>query len=198
MSYPLRGAEDGPDEKFESSRGDMGRSVRASGFAPARREHYASTAGEARATLRYWPIVLVDLGESLDDLGVDRVIDAMESAYSRGESFIVLVDATRMASPPNTTHRLRLAHYGAQNEHRSRRYSAGTAYAISNALVRGALNAMQWVFRPPTPSDCLGDRHEAADWCVRALDDAGVDAKEAAYRLRCDTNLGREFEEGDR
>lgn len=175
--------------------GEEARPQRVSGFAPARRRRLGSDHGGVRGTLRYWPLVLVEFGESIDDAGVERVIEVMEAAYSRRETFIVIIDASQMIRPPGTTHRLRLAQYGAQNEHRSRRYSEGTAYAITSGLVRGALNAMLWVFRPPTATECLLGRHQAVDWCIRTLEGAGIDAKEEAYQLRRDTTLGREFDE---
>lgn len=194
MSHRVRRVEDGQREEELAGSSRRG-SERPSGFAPARRRPKSWGAATASGTLRYWPLVIVELREGLDDAGVDRVIETMEAAYARKETFIVIVDASAMSRPPNTTQRRRLAAYGAANEHRSRRYAEGTAYAITSGLVRGALTAMQWIFRPPTASINLASRHEAVDWCVGTLEDAGVDAKRAGYELLRDTNLGREFAE---
>lgn len=195
MSHPVRRVEDDQVE-VERSRDRRSPSERPSGFAPACRRSESGGAASASGTLYYWPLVLVELRENLDDEGVDRVIETMEAAYARKETFIVIVDASALSRPPNTTQRQRLAAYGAANEHRSIRYAEGTAYAITSGLVRGALTAMQWIFRPPTASMNLKSRHEAVDWCVNTLEGAGVDAKRVGYELLRDTNLGREFGEG--
>ncbi len=146
-------------------------------------------------SLRFWPIVLIELPRVIDDAGVDEVIATIESAFARREPFLVLADTGHMRRPPSPTQRRRLAAFAEQNAHRTVRYARGTAYVITNSLLHGAVNALHWLFRPPTAMNRFRSRAGAVSWSVESLAASGIDAGRVGRLLMRASRLNNEFAE---
>lgn len=146
-------------------------------------------------TLHYWPLVLIEMPRIIDDAGIHEVTSAMEVCFARQEPFVVIGDTGNMRRPPSATQRRAIAEFAKANAGSTRRFAVGTAYVVTNTVIRGALDALNWIFRPTTPAARFRTRTQAIDWCVKILEEGGIDGRHAAAQLFRDGQLNREFAE---
>jgi hypothetical protein len=60
----------------------------------------------------------------------------------------------------------------------------GSATLARDALSRGALTAVLWLFKPVSPHQVVASPEEGVDWCMAKLQAAGVPLPRSAAGLR--------------
>jgi hypothetical protein len=99
-----------------------------------------------------------------------------DEALARGERFACIIDSDGMASIPPAHERKKIVAW--MNEPafqtRQKQFNVGSATIIRSAAARGCLTAITWVWTPPTPQYYPGTIREAAEWCIRKLEEADV------------------------
>lgn len=121
-----------------------------------------------------WPLFITVLPPSSDLHDIEVYIGEVNQLYKRRERFATLVDATPMASIPGATERRRLADWQNETVELIKRYNVFTATVLSSSMVRGALTAMNWVFRPPNEQVVVGTFEEGYVRCVDRLVAGGL------------------------
>lgn len=127
------------------------------------------------------PIVVRDLGNVLmvtfygqaADEQYKAHLDTMDAVLERnsrqlGKRWGVIIDATRWLRS-NANQRKMHADWMKKHEQMMRQRSAGVAFAIDNAFVRGGLTAVLWLAPLPCPHTIVPDLAEALAWVEKQL-----------------------------
>jgi hypothetical protein len=152
-------------------------------------------AGEGRPEIfdDAWPIVVIACPEALADDSVADLARAFDRIFTRREKFALVVDTLRTRHIPGAHWRKAMAEWMNDEGFRSKqiRYNVGSANVLRSAPVRGALTALNWLWKPPTPQAYPADLLEAVDWCIARLADHQVAPSLAAmsYRARLEAGL---------
>ncbi len=120
----------------------------------------------------------------MDDAVLDRVFEAFERVFERRAKFACIIDLSEASVLPGARERRRVADWLERIAARQKLYNLGSAHVIRSVAVRGALTAVHWMFRPPTPQAYFAEPHEAFDWCVERLRAEGVAISPESMALR--------------
>lgn len=121
-----------------------------------------------------WPLLVVRFTGTSTDAEFDGYLARLGSFVARRQDFALILDASRAgATPP--LHRKKQAEFMAREEVRLRKHSAGTAFVITSALVRGALTAIFWLQPMPSEHTIASTYEEAEQWAVQQLRRRGVE-----------------------
>jgi hypothetical protein len=105
--------------------------------------------------------------------------------FARGERY-ALISASPRDAVFGAKHRKQVADWS--NSSRVRQKSAelciGSATLARDALSRGALTAVLWLFKPASPHEVVATPEEGVDWCIAKLRAAGVALPRSAAGLR--------------
>lgn len=119
---------------------------------------------------------------SLEDLAV--FTSAIDALYARGGRFSTLVDSRAIATVPDAAVRKRLADWQNDTRHQIQKHNVFTATVTDSALVRGAMTAIHWVFRPPNEQVMVATYPEGFRRCIAALEADGVVFPPALSKVR--------------
>lgn len=133
---------------------------------------------------RYFPLILVTLGEELTDDDYKRLFDQWEMVLGRKEKFAALTDARRVKERAPPKQRALIAEWTKQIEPRVVAYSVGHATVIESGIIRGALTAIEWLHKPKVPSAYCPTLQEGVDYVIERLRAAGVPISEALRGYR--------------
>ena len=120
-------------------------------------------------TTDYWPLFVTLVPPQFSLADVDDYIAEVNALYERRERFATLVETSATATTPGAAERKRLADWQNETVDRIRAYNVFTATIIRSPLIRGAMTAMNWVFRPPNDQVVVGSFEEAFDLCIAKL-----------------------------
>ncbi|MCA9533923.1 MAG: hypothetical protein KC593_09595 [Myxococcales bacterium] len=121
-----------------------------------------------------WPLVVMDAPPRLTSAGITTLIRSVNELYARRERFATLVDTARVEHMPTAAERRMLSEWQTETVDLIRRYNVCTATVVSNPLVRGAMIAMNWIFRPPNEQVTVATFGEALAFCGRQLKADGL------------------------
>lgn len=126
-------------------------------------------------TTEYWPILVTRLRDGATDADYARYFrDFPQAAFSSGERFASLVDASTLTEPPSAAQRKAIADWQKTEVTRGVVYNVGIAMVLTSRVVRGALTALHWLFPPPVQTVSVATFDEGYSWCVDALERDGV------------------------
>jgi hypothetical protein len=133
-----------------------------------------------------WPVVLMVCPPELSSGWLEALDAGFAAAFAREQPFAVLADTSRMTSIPSARDRARMAEWASKPAHieLQKRYCVGTATIVQNALMRGTMQAIFWLYTPPAPQNAVRDFDEAWRWCIGKLETRGVDLPSPAADLR--------------
>lgn len=133
-----------------------------------------------------WPIFVMVSPKVYDKASVDLMQSTFERVFQRGERYALITVSPRGASPPGAQERKAIAEWA--NLPRSRKYSrelcVGSASVVENALMRGALTAMMWIWTPASPHKAVANLSEALDYSLTLLEEGAVPLPRPASMLR--------------
>lgn len=129
-----------------------------------------------------WPVVRVGIQDGSDDRYL-WILEKFETLFTRGQRYVVLIDATELSSIPSAATRHALAKWQQRHDAETRQWCVGAAIVIASRLVRGALTALEWVQRPSTQHSYPASRREALNWCIARADEAGLAMSDAARAI---------------
>jgi len=119
-----------------------------------------------------WPLFITVVPATFDAGDVEAYIVEVETLYRRGERFASLVDTSALSSLPGAAERRRLADWQNSTKDAIKRYNVFTAIVVRSPVMRSALTAMNWVFRPPNEQVVVSS---FADGFVRCIDKLRAD-----------------------
>lgn len=104
----------------------------------------------------------------LDELA--KFTDAIDALYVRGGRFSTLVDSRAVVTVPDAAVRKRLADWQNDTREQIAKHNVFTATVTDSALVRGAMTAIHWIFRPPNEQVTVASYPEGFRRCIDALE----------------------------
>jgi len=115
-----------------------------------------------------FPLVVVTFEGSVSDQEFERYLARLDTLWGRNVRSAIVLEASRADRSPATQRRMQ-AEWLKKNDYLLRAHSAGTAFVISSALVRGSLTAILWLQPLPTPYIVVATLAEAERWARRQL-----------------------------
>lgn len=154
------------------------------------------------------PVIIVAMPLAYDKESVQKLITGYERLFDREQKYALLTVMPAGGETPDAKTRKQIADWA--NLPRSNRLTSklcvGSATLLTNALFRGALTAMYWLYKPPCPQRASPNLDDALTWlterCVaekvampltgatlRASVRASIEKyeREASVRLACGT-----------
>ena len=133
-----------------------------------------------------WPL-LVSLGPKVYDRAAIELMQAsFERYFLRGERYALVTVSPRGSTPPGAHERRAIAEWA--NSPRVRDYSkrlcVGSGTVVENALMRGALTAMMWIWTPVSPHKAVSTTDEAIDFALEKLKAANIPLPRGGEALR--------------
>jgi hypothetical protein len=122
-----------------------------------------------------FPIVRVTFTGSVSNEEFDEYLAGMSRMIGRRQPNVTILDARHSARTP-AVQRKKQADWIKQHEAELRRYSCGTAFVITSALIRGVLTAILWLQPMPQAHTVVGSLDEAERWARAQLDRRGAGA----------------------
>jgi hypothetical protein len=119
------------------------------------------------------PVYVVTFSGEVTDARFDAYLDALSLLTERGSRRALVYDA-RLASPPRASQRRKQAEWMKKFESKIRRNTAGIAFVIPSALVRGSLTAILWLQPLACQHLVTGDFQKALSWARKQLDSNGA------------------------
>jgi len=121
-----------------------------------------------------------------DATAVARMAEQFEPYFAQGQRYTFLYVQPHEAANPGAHERKLLIDWADSPRVRefSRKLSVGTALVLPNALLRGALTAMMWLWKPVSPIDPVDSVEAGLDQCLARLAAAGVPLPRSASALR--------------
>jgi hypothetical protein len=132
--------------------------------------------GRARILTGAFPVVLIVCPPRWADGWVEDLDRQVSELFGRKERYALIIDATRITGVPSAKDRKHLTDWLTRPEHlaRQRRWNVGSSTILSNALIRGALQAIYWVWTPPAPQHAARDIDDAWAWSLEKLRAEGI------------------------
>ena len=150
-------------------------------------ERSASTsAGSVQFIDDYFPLVVCVSPTRYDDVELRRLFDGYRRYFERGERYALITHPPKNAEAASARARKVIVDWA--NSPDVRRQSGalcvGSATLVPNALARGAMTAMLWLWKPASPHHLAATTDECVDWALQKLVDAGIALPQPRERLR--------------
>jgi hypothetical protein len=129
-----------------------------------------------------WPVVRITLRDGKDERFL-WLLQRFESLFLRQQRYVLLIDTMALSTIPSGGTRHAVGKWQSAHTDETRKWCVGSAILISSRLVRGALTAMNWVHEPVVPHHYPATRREALDWCIGAVDEAGLELTARARKI---------------
>lgn len=120
-----------------------------------------------------WPVIIVRFPPSCTDAEFDAYLDGLKSRLLRGDRTCTIMDAREAGLFP-PVQRKRQADWLATNRALLLKAQVGTAFVITNPVVRGVLTAITWIQPMPSEHTVVATMAEAERWAWAQLRKAGV------------------------
>ncbi|WP_236518668.1 hypothetical protein [Sandaracinus amylolyticus] len=118
-----------------------------------------------------FPVLVSVAPMRYDDRTVDRMAELFERYFQRGQRYAVVSVTPKDAEGPDARQRKRIADWASSPRVRdkSRELCVGSATLVKDAIARGALTAILWVWKPANPHHVTTSVDDALDWCLAKL-----------------------------
>ncbi|MBK7776482.1 MAG: hypothetical protein IPI43_20485 [Sandaracinaceae bacterium] len=121
-----------------------------------------------------YPLVAVSIpSQRVTDDEILRFIAGQRELLGRRTKHLVLCDARTGHVLPATQRKL-FGDWLKESQDGTRRYTAGMAVVVDNALIRGALTAVLWVVEPACPTKIVATVDDAITFLTECGERAGL------------------------
>lgn len=121
-----------------------------------------------------YPLVAVTIpSQRVTDAEIMRFVEGQRELLARRTKHLVLCDARNASVLPATQRKL-FGDWLKEAEEGTRRYTAGMAVVVDNALIRGALTAVLWVVEPACPTKVVATVDDAITYLTECGEKAGL------------------------
>ncbi len=126
--------------------------------------------------LDVFPLVVAVGGLEYSDQEFKEMIAGYDALFARGERYALITYTPDGGALPSARDRKRIADWAESPRVRdlSKKLCVGSATVVQNALMRGALTAITWLWKPSAPHKAVSTPHEGVDWCLEQLEGAGI------------------------
>lgn len=137
-----------------------------------------------------WPLLVALSPKVYDRAAVAEMQASFERYFQRGQRYALVTVPPHGSTPPGANERKAIAEWA--NSPRIRDYSkklcVGSASVVENALMRGALTAMMWIWTPASPHKAVSTADEAIDYCLEKLESGNVPLPRGGEALRVEVH----------
>lgn len=130
-----------------------------------------------------WPLAVITMPPVTTRADIAYMQQCYEHVFAAPTRHALIVDATTIVRVPDAALRREIKSFEDSRRTAAREKNIGSAVVIQNALVRGAYTALRWISPQPAPNKAFATLKDAAEWCVRGIEDDGQVVPIAAYRL---------------
>lgn len=128
------------------------------------------------------PLVVTSVVGSPTEEQWREMMAAWDAIYDRGQPFAAIAVTYGMARPPSASIRRAIAEWTEARSPVSERLTMSNHVVAGNSLVRGAIRALDWLFKPRTPRILAASYIEALDASIEACRANGLPFDEAKLR----------------
>ena len=114
------------------------------------------------------PLYVVTFEGTATDAEFDKYLATMTLVVERQRKYGMIMDAMRSERPTSRQRKLQ-SEWLKDQDANLRAYSAGTAFVIGSALVRGGLTAIFWLQPPSVPTTVVSTLAEAESWVTQRM-----------------------------
>lgn len=140
-----------------------------------------------------FPLLVAVAPRRYDAAAVQRMADAFEVYFQRGERYAVISIQPKDSITPGASERKLMLDWleSPRVRHCAGELCVGAATIIHGAVMRGAFTALLWFWRPPFPMETVATVARAVDYCVERLSSAGspIPASPAELKQRVERLL---------
>ncbi len=133
-----------------------------------------------------FPLIVSVGGPVFDDTELRQMTTGFEGYFARGERYAVINYTPPNAHLPDAKMRGKIADWA--NDPRVRTASAkhcvASAVVLHSTLMRGAMTAITWLWKPPAPQKSVATGEEAMTYCLEMLREAGIPLKQPEAQIR--------------
>ncbi len=122
----------------------------------------------------HWPIVVTTLPESPQHDDLVALTEAHDRILDRGERYATITDLSFLRKPPGARERKISADWTNANSARIARLNVGSAVIVPNAILRGAMTAVNWIRRAPNGEVHVATMRDALEHVRKELEAAGI------------------------
>jgi hypothetical protein len=131
-------------------------------------------------------MVLIGPETGWDEATVREMAKAFDTFWKKRERYSLITWAPKSAPSPPAAGRKLLAEWA--NSPRVRRlsgdYCVGSATVVRNAIARGALTALMWVWTPTSPHQACATPGDAIDYCLGKIAQAKLECSRTPEEMR--------------
>ncbi|AKF09731.1 hypothetical protein [Sandaracinus amylolyticus] len=134
----------------------------------------------------FFPLVVCVSPTRYDDVELQRMYDGYRRYFERGKRYALVTHTREGAEPASPRARKAIVDWANRPEVRanSAKLCVGSSTVVANALARGAMTAMLWLWKPASPHHLAATIDEAIDWSIDQLVAAGVALPQPREKLR--------------
>lgn len=140
---------------------------------------------------RFDPLIVSSMPPRFADLELEGFLARHEWLLDRGVRYATITDLSTLVGLPGADTRKRIADFNLRIEGRARRLTLATAIVAPNALLRGAMTAVNWLSPPPYPQAIVADRRAAIDALEGFYREAREPIPAAFGRFRAESTSAR-------
>jgi len=113
-------------------------------------------------------IVYVSPFEGMDEAGIAEMEAGFEKLWARGDRYAVVSHRPVHYPTLNAKSRKLIGEWAnrPRTKEQARRHCVGAATVVQNALARGAMTAILWIFEPTAPHQLVPTPTAAVDYCI--------------------------------
>jgi len=123
-----------------------------------------------------FPLVVTVGAMAYSDSEYADMVAGYDKLFQRGERYAIVTFTPAGAELPGARDRKRITDWASSPyvHEKSKKLCVASATVVQNALMRGALTAIMWLWKPPAPHRAVGTAQEAVHWCLGQLAAANV------------------------
>ncbi len=133
-----------------------------------------------------FPLLVIVGARRFDEAETRSMADGFQRYFVRGQRYAVLSASPRDAELPGATARKMVTDWLRRDDVQksTRALCVGAASVNENAVTRGALTALMWVWTPPMPVRPVRSIDEGLDYCLSRLEAAALALPRPADEVR--------------
>jgi hypothetical protein len=123
-----------------------------------------------------WPVAVLVCPRSFDAAWVAEMEAGFRDVFARNTPFALVVDTTAVTTMPAALERKALTDWASHPDQVALQKSlnVGCSTIIRNAVMRGSLQALYWLWTPISPQHGARDFDDAWSWCLTMLEKRDV------------------------
>jgi hypothetical protein len=121
----------------------------------------------------YFPLLLCIGPKHFDEAAVAEMAAGYERYFVRGDRYSLITCSPRDAVTDARGRKMIVDWANSPRvRQKSRELCVGSSTVVPNALARGALTALLWLWKPSSPHHVVASSEEGIDWCLARIAEA--------------------------